>query len=626
MSMLILGTAGHIDHGKTALVQALTGIDTDRLPEEKERGITIDLGFAHLQLGDHSFGVVDVPGHESFIRNMLAGATGMDAVLLVVAADEGVMPQTREHLAILDLLDVRSGVVAITKSDLVTDEWAQLVIDDVQATIASTTLRDAPIVRVSAKTGEGMDVLRAAIVQQATRPAARRSDDLFRMPIDRVFTVRGTGTVVTGTIWSGTIAVEESVDARPSGIHARVRGIQVHGNAVAAARAGERAAIALAGVEKVAIGRGDVLTRGGWPETRMLTVRVRVLDQTDWPIEMRQRVRVHLGTAEVLARVVLLDAEILNPGDDGWIQLRLEGPLLARAGDRVVLRSYSPVTTIAGGVVVELSDLKRRGFSADEAARIHSIVNNQAPEAVSAFLKGRGSDGATIAELAIHTPLAPPDVDDALGGLHGDVVRIRDRVYGTHAVEQMTQTVLTSIDRMHARNTLRPTLERAEVKGSVRGANGDLVDHVIDQAVGGGLLTAAGSGIARSGFQPTLTGRQAALRAAMLDSLKAAGLAAPTVAELTGTESPDQVRDILRLLEAEGLVRAVALDLYVDAGALKEAEERTRKELGGSSGLSATEFRSTLPVSRKHLIPLLEYFDRIGITRRHGDLREVVPA
>jgi selenocysteine-specific elongation factor len=624
MSSRILGTAGHIDHGKTALVRALTGVDTDRLPEEKARGITIDLGFANLRLGEHTFGVVDVPGHESFIRNMLAGATGMDAVVLVVAADEGVMPQTREHLAILDLLDVRSGVVAITKRDLVTEEWIQLVVDDVQATIASTSLRDAPIIPVSARTGEGMDELRQAIVQQATAPAARTDDDLFRMPIDRVFTVRGTGTVVTGTVWSGNVAVEETVDVRPAGPHARVRGIQVHGAALTSARALERAAVALSGVDTSAVQRGDVLVRGEWLDTLMLTVQARVIEGTDWPLEMRQRVRVHLGTAEVLARVVLLDAAILEPGEAGWIQLRLEEPLVARAGDRLVLRSYSPVTTIAGGVVVELSELKRRAVDAQEVERLKRIISGNAALAVPAFLEQRGRDGASVAEIAVHTPHSPRDVADALAGLHDDVVLIRNRVFSRTSAETMMDDVRAIVDRMHAEQPLRALLDRAEVRGTIRTGSGELIDHAIDTLVERGDLVTSGSGIARAGFQPTLSARQNLLRQTLLSVLTTAGLAAPPIAELAGPEDPDVVRSLLRLLEADGAVKSIGPDTFIEASALIEAEKRMRQELGGRSGLSASEFRAILPVSRKHLIPLLEYFDRTGLTRRDGDLRSVV--
>src|SRR5690606_6716769 len=319
MPHLVLGTAGHIDHGKTALVRALTGVDTDRLAEEKRRGITIDLGFANLRLPDgQELAVVDVPGHEAFIRNMLAGATGIDIVLLVIAADEGVMPQTREHLAIVDLLGVRCGVVAITKVDLVEREWLDLVMEDVRAALADTPFADAPLVPVSARTGEGLDALVAAIADAARATAERDHDDLFRLPIDRVFTIRGTGTVVTGTVWSGRLRVGAAVRVLPQDLHARVRGAQVHGRDAPCVSAGQRAALALAGVERDQLGRGDVIVADeAWAATTRLTALVRVLPASPWPLRTRQRVRFHLGTAEIMGRVRPLDAPEIPPGQTG---------------------------------------------------------------------------------------------------------------------------------------------------------------------------------------------------------------------------------------------------------------------------------------------------------------------
>jgi selenocysteine-specific elongation factor len=380
----------------------------------------------------------------------------------------------------------------------------------------------------------------------------------------------------------------------------------------------------LSGVDTSAVRRGDVIVRGEWPDTHMLTVQARVIEGTDWPLEMRQRVRVHLGTAEVLARVVLLDADILDPGAGGWIQLRLEEPLLARAGDRVVLRSYSPVTTIAGGIVAELSELKRRALEAQDSQCLGHIISGDAARAITAFLEQRGSAGASLAEIAVHTPHAPRDISDALASLHDDVVHIRSRVFSRTAAGVMMDAVRTSVDRMHAEQPLRALLERAEVRGSIRNGAGELIDYAIDALVENGTLRTSGSGIARAGFQPTLSARQTALRQNILDALMKAGLAAPAIAELAGTEDPDLVRSLLRLLEADGAVQSIAPDTFVEASALMEAERRTRQELEGKTGLSATEFRATLPVSRKHLIPLLEYFDRIGLTRRDGDLRSVV--
>ena len=350
---MIIGTAGHIDHGKTTLVRALTGVDTDRLPEEKKRGITIELGFAPLDLpGIGVAGIVDVPGHEAFVRTMLAGATGVDLALLVVAADEGIMPQTREHLAILSLLAVKGGVVALTKIDLVEDEWLSLVTDDIGAALGGTPLIDAEIVPVSATTGAGIDALRAALAAAATRVPARDPDDLFRMPVDRSFTIRGTGTVVTGTVWSGSLGADASIRIMPGGRVARVRGIQSHGAAAARAMPGARVALSIAGVERDEIPRGSwIVPDVDWPVTRALRADVALLDDAA-PLGPRTRVRFHLGTQDVGARVVAAGGP-LAPGTIRGARVLLDEPILGRAGDRFVLRLPSPPATIGGGVVAD---------------------------------------------------------------------------------------------------------------------------------------------------------------------------------------------------------------------------------------------------------------------------------
>jgi selenocysteine-specific elongation factor len=339
MRRLILGTAGHIDHGKTALVKHLTGVDTDRLKEEKERGITVDLGFAELVTpeGTH-FGVVDVPGHEGFIRNMVAGATGMDLVLMVVAADEGVMPQTREHLAIVSLLGVPRILVALTKSDLVEEEWMELVREEVRELLEGTPFAGAPIIPLSVISEEGIPELQSTLTSLAEEGEEKTEDDLPRLPIDRVFTIKGAGTVVTGTLWTGTLKLEEKVQVLPGALAARIRSLQLHGQEVTSASAGGRVAVGLTGpgIHHNAISRGQTLVTGaGWEPSQMITCHLSILPGTGWELEQGQRVRVHLGTAEVLARAAVLEGEKISGGEEGWVQLRLEEPVLARAGDHL---------------------------------------------------------------------------------------------------------------------------------------------------------------------------------------------------------------------------------------------------------------------------------------------------
>jgi selenocysteine-specific elongation factor len=602
MKQLILGTAGHIDHGKTSLVKALTGIDTDRLPEEKARGITIDLGFAHLQLEDMNVGIVDVPGHEGLIRNMLAGATGFDAVLLVVAADEGVMPQTREHIAIAKLLDVRRVVVAITKADTVDPEWLELVRADVDAFVRAE-LGDVPVVPVSSLTGAGLPELRQALSAQLRAAGERAEDDVFRMPIDRVFTIHGTGTVVTGTVWSGHASRQDALRLLPSNRTVRVRGVQAHGAAVDAGSAGERAAFALSGVDRADVGRGDALVDGGaWRAAHIITARIQLLPS--YSLKQRQRVRIHLGTAEVLARVVLLA--------DAWVQLRLEAPLVARARDRFVMRSYSPVTTIGGGQVVELERVRKRLSDVDRSL-LTAILDDAEPGRIRAAIHLAAEQGCTAEELAITAAATSTDVPS-------DVVSFADRFYAADRVEAVVGELRSEVADFHAGNPLEPGIDRAVLLGRHAG---ELAAHALRLAEEQGHLLSKGGIVAAAGFEPGFTAAQQALRARLLDQLREAGLAPPSVLELTASHRNNEVRAVLRLMEARGEVSSINSDFYVDRQILGEALRQVRTMLG-SEPLAAGDFKVALPVSRKYLIPLLEYMDRIGVTKREGDLRRVV--
>ncbi|HUP88695.1 MAG TPA: selenocysteine-specific translation elongation factor [Longimicrobiales bacterium] len=598
MKQLILGTAGHIDHGKTALVKALTGVDTDRLPEEKKRGITIDLGFANLQIGDISFGIVDVPGHEDLIRNMLAGATGMDAVMLVIAADEGVMPQTREHVAILDLLGVRNAIVALTKSDLATPEWIDLVSDDVRGLLANTTLAGAAIIPVSVISGSGLEDLKAALQSISTLDTSRQKPDadVLRLPIDRVFTVHGTGTVVTGTMWSGRIAVDDQVELQPHGKHVRIRGIQIHGKSASEATAGARVAVALTGVDKAAVNRGDVVVQTGlWHPAQMMTVRIREANE-HWSFETRQRVRVHLGTAEVLARLTVLDAE--------WAQLRLEAPLVARPGDRFVLRSYSPIETIGGGEVASLDEVKRTRVDDETRQVLERCVKRE----LAAHATLNGVSGVEEAYVKL------------LDGKTDDVVQIGNRYFSRDVAKGMVARVIETMERVHAEHPLQSTVGRAEVREKVGYAGPGLIDWAIESAVTAGELISVGSGVQRKGFEPVLTAKQVEKKAALAKVIREAGLAPPAVSEL------DEARDtesLLKLLEAEGAVVSISPEFYAGREAVQTAIRATVARFGGGEAVPASAFRETLAVSRKHLIPLLEYLDRVGVTTRKGDLRTV---
>lgn len=628
MRRLILGTAGHIDHGKTRLVRALTGVDTDRLAEEKRRGITIDLGFAALPLGDDvEAGVVDVPGHEGFIRNMLAGATGMDLVLLTVAGDEGVMPQTREHLAIVELLGVRRGVVAVTKSDLVEPAWLELVREELRDTLAPGPFSEWPVVAVSAATGEGLDALVEALRETAGGVPARRSDDLFRLPVDRVFTVHGTGTVVTGTVWHGSLAADGSVLILPEGREARVRGLQVHGREAERAAAGQRAALALAGVDRGDLRRGSVLVGGaGWSAQRMLTARVRVLEDSVWTLRHRQRVRFHLGTSEVMARLALLEGPEILPGETAWAQLRLEAAVVARAGDRFVLRSYSPMSTIGGGVVAEAAPLKRRRLGPGQRRALAELLSADPERIVRSLLRLAGWRGVVPDRIPVEAGLRPGEVDGVLDA--AGCVRAGGRAFAADVAAMGEEVLIAAVERLHAEEPLRAGVGREELRPELPGwADPGLADALMDRLVARGELEAVAGALRRRGFSRRLTPGQEAVRLRLRDVFGAAALEPPALGDLPGdlAKRPD-LWPLVRLMEEDGeLVCVAPPDGYADAAAVGAAVRRVRSALAGKEELTPTDFKEVLGLSRKHLIPLLEHFDRLGVTRRRGDRRVLVP-
>ena len=625
---IVLGTAGHIDHGKTALVQALTGTDTDRLKEEKERGITIELGFAELATeGRPRFGVVDVPGHEAFVRAMVAGATGLDLLLLVVAADEGVMPQTREHLAIAELLGIPELVVALTKCDLVDEEWIELVRSDVEDVLDGTPYAGSRAVATSVRDQRGLDELLDALTESSARVRERSRDDLCRLPLDRVFTVQGTGTVVTGTMWSGALEVGERVVVMPDGLEARVRGLQVHGETVERAVAGDRAAVALTGegADRGRLERGATLvTERAWKPSRMLTVRVRMLEGPGWSLEHNQRVHVHLGTAEVRARCAVLEPEFLGPGEEGWVQLRLEEPLLARGRDRLVIRAYSPVTTIGGGIVAETHPPKRNRLQAEEARTLESLVSEDSVQAVAAALRVAHFGGLERTELPIALGLGPPESERAAAGVEG-LLTGGKRVFGAEARRRVQEMLLAAVDAEHERDSLREAVELAAVRAVIpTWAPPELGTAVLESLIDDGRLEALGGGVRRPGHEARATPDQEAALEWLERTYQEGGLAPPMVDELPPElRARADLRALLRHLEERDVLRSIADGLFVSAKDLDRAIAVVQAELGGRKGLGPSDFRDVLPVTRKHLIPLLNHLDGLGVTLRSAEGRDV---
>jgi selenocysteine-specific elongation factor len=632
MPSLILGTAGHIDHGKTALVRALTGVDTDRLKEEKERGITVDLGFAELSAhGDLHFGVVDVPGHEGFIKNMLAGATGMDLVLLVVAADEGIMPQTREHLAIVQLLGVPRLLVALAKSDLVEEEWRALVVDEVRETLLDTPYADAPIVPVSSVTGEGLGELREALSDLGSVVAKKEGDDVPRLPVDRVFTIKGAGTVVTGTLWSGNLRIGDRVRILPGDQEGRVRSLQLHGKEVEKAPAGARVAVGVTGggVTHRTISRGQTLVTGsGWSASWMLDCYLSVLPDTGWEIEQGQRVRVHLGTAEVLSRVSVLEGDRLGPGQEGWVQLRLEEPVLARARDRLVLRSYSPVTTIAGGQVAEVLSPKRRSLKEGEGALLKARIGPHPDKALGALLEAAGWKGVNVGALPQRLGLAPARIGSATDLLlaEGLCVAVEDQLFSSSTWDLGQSRVLDALSSFHREQALKPGMPLEELRQALPKQSGQgLGEAILRKLAEAGALRVE-RGLARlSAFSPKLSLKQVGVRESLRTLLEGSDLAVPGLAELADSAggTTEEVEAILRLMEAQGEVVAMEGGLFIGREALRRAGAAVVTTLGGRSGLGPADFREVLGVTRKYLLPVLRYLDVMGVTTRMGEDRIV---
>ncbi len=626
MRHVVVGTAGHIDHGKSTLVRALTGIDPDRLKEEKERGITIDIGFAHLDLGDGlTLGIVDVPGHERFVKNMLAGVGGIDLVMLVIAADEGVMPQTREHLAICQLLRVKSGLVVLTKADMAEPEWLELVREDVRGVLRGTFLEGRPIVPVSAKTGTGLDALRRHLAELARTVPARDTDATFRLPIDRVFTIRGFGTVVTGTVAAGQVAVDERVEVYPRQLQAKVRGLQTHGHAVATAVAGQRTAVNLQGVERAAIERGDVLSLPGLLRpTFMLDATCELLADAPTPLKPRQRVRFHIGTSEVMARVHLLDRDQLEPGDRGYVQLRLEAPVVALPRDRYVIRSYSPMVTIGGGELLDVAPAKARRSPA-LVARLAVLERGEPEAVVEEHLRRVGPGGARSADLRARTAFGPEALRRLLAGLAGAGRALVDRDSYVHAAaaERLREEALAALGAFHAREPLKPGMSKEELRTRLGGLDERVFLFLLDRFAAGGAIAVEKDKVRLASHQVRLDAQQQARLDRLEAEFREAGVAPPGVEEAfakLGMTRPDEQALLQVLLDERRLVR-VKEGLYFHVEPLREAEARVAAFLREKKEISPQDMKDLLGVSRKYAIPLLEYLDAQRLTVRLGDRR-----
>lgn len=630
---LVLGTAGHIDHGKTSLVKRLTGVDTDRLPEEKRRGITIDLGFASLDLPGVRLGIVDVPGHERFVHNMVAGATGVDLAMLVIAADDSVMPQTTEHLAILDLLGVQAGLVAITKADLVDADHLELVESDIRDAFAGTFLAAAPIVPVSSVTGQGLDLLTAELTKLAAafeKPIGRGN---FRLPIDRVFSVQGHGAVVTGTVHSGSAKVGATLALMPSETLVRARRLQNHQHEIDEIHAGQRAAINLAGVKADEIRRGDELCEPGYlAPARRLFVELSVLASAGQPVENRDEVRLHLATREVTARVIVKGSPI-SPGDKGVVELRAREPVMADYGQRFIVRRLSPAITIGGGRVLDPAIPPRRRLR-DPVALAAKLAQADPRARFAGFLEENDLDAFAPLALARQLGIEPAERDALaerlakdrlllrLGGSQGPLIHKTRR-------EQLGGQLLVILSRELKRRAPALSVERVALAalGQRLGAPA-VVAGVIDYLIAQGKIVLVEDRLGLPGQGAALTRSQAKIQQALLDAIAEGGLSPPLVSELTERlgATAKEIERVARATVEEGKLARLGDGLYLSLAALDQARRLAVEVFASQPAASVAELRDRWNTTRKYAVPLCEKLDSLGVTVRSGDQRSMGPA
>jgi selenocysteine-specific elongation factor len=624
MRHIILGTAGHIDHGKSSLVKALTGIDPDRLKEEKERGITIDIGFADLPFydSDLTVGIVDVPGHEKLIRNMLAGAGGIDMVLLVIAADEGVMPQSREHLAICNMLKIKSGLIALTKSDIVEKEWLQLVHDEVRDFVKRTFLEGSPIIAVSSKTRENLDLLKKEIMEMALRIRPKTPGGLFRLPIDRVFTLRGFGTVITGTAISGKVSVEDPIEILPSNIKTKVRGLHSHGKAIQTAFAGQRVAINLQGVEKEDLKRGDVaVTPSRFQPTKGIDAFLELLP--DVPIlKNKSLVHFYAGTSETIARVILYERDELKAGESAYCQLRLKDPVISTSGDRYIIRRFSPLETLGGGEILDPSPARRK--RKDGISDLVTLYGGNLEEKLSLKIEKAGPAGITLHSLEGWINTEPGTIAASIEKLLKEdvIMRFEDILLHRKSALGIREGILGLLKTFHNNNPLKPGMPKEEVRNTLK----------IDPRLFNFLLSGLGNVVVEKDlirlrdFKIALSSSEEEHRTKIIEMLEKGGFQPPTKEELLTALRMDnrRITDILGILSKEGHVVRISESIYLSSAAYEKMMSLLRDFFSKKAEMTVAEFRDLLNTSRKYALPFLEYLDSRKITIRTGDVRKVI--
>jgi selenocysteine-specific elongation factor len=629
MKYIILGTAGHIDHGKSSLVKALTGTDPDRLKEEKERGITLDLGFASMDLpGGSRLGIVDVPGHEGLIKNMLAGVGGMDIVMLVIAADEGIMPQTREHLAICDLLHVKKGIIVLTKMDMVEKDWLSLVQSEVREVCKGTFLEKAPLVPVSSKTGENLPLLVQELGKLAAEVTPKSSNGILRLPIDRVFTMKGFGTVVTGTLLAGTISTEQEVEILPKGTKTKVRGIQSHNQAAQRAVAGQRTAVNLQGIEKDQLSRGDtIVSTGFFTPTKTLDAKLTLLKQAPRGLKTGSRVRFYNTTQEAIGRITILGTNQLAPGEEAFVQLRMERPMIIQHGDRYILRFYSPMETLGGGMVLNPHARRHKTAQMKESIEnLRVLETGTMEDRLALLIAGKGLAGmeetGTISAIAADKQ----EITSALAALAQKKVVLRVDTLSVHTAHLATleKKMLGVISKFHKDNPLKAGLDKEELKGMLRmRINPKVLSVAIDGLVKKKQVETEGSKLRVPGFKAAGGKVNDEVKNRIVEAIKKGGTQPPVREELPAlfNISDRDAKDLLKLLADEGRTVRITDSLHLDKNVVETIRADLRKNLEEKKEITMAEFRDLARTSRKFAVPLMEYFDSQKLTQRVGDKR-----
>ncbi len=631
MTNVVIGTAGHIDHGKSTLIKRLTGIEPDRWEEEKRRGITIDLGFAYFDLpSGKRAGIVDVPGHERFIRNMLAGVSGIDLVLMVIAADEGVMPQTQEHLDILTLMQVKKGIIVLTKADLVEEDMLELVEEDVRDAVQGTFLEDAPMIPVSAVSGFGIDALTAKMDELVTEVPDKRHDYPTRMPVDRVFSLTGIGTVVTGTMHEGTVSEGDVLQFYPSGKEARIRSVQNHGETVKTAYAGQRVALNVTGIDKDHIHRGDVLAKPGSMKTSMmLDVEIELLASGKREIGNWSRLHLYQGTQEILCRIVLLDREVLKPGEKCVAQLRLEETTACKYGDRFVLRFYSPLETIGGGTILDPNAIKHKRFKEDVLDQLHMKLQGDTSQIVDDMLMRMSPELPMVSDLAKQTGLTDDSVSDILNQMQeeGMAKRFTGDVWLSGGwLSILEEKMISELSGFHKKNPLKPGMPKEELRSRILSqAKGKVFDEVLATYVESSSIKSDGLTVSLFKFRVQFSPKQKEVRDKLIKAYDQAGMKPLNIGEIESQVGMGKKeKDILTNLISTGELVRINEQVYLYHTHYKVATDALHKHFEANESITLAEYRDIAGTSRKIAVALLEHFDSLKVTKRKEDVRVLV--